>query len=248
MIRKEEKIEFLKNLVEIYSPTGREEKIAHYILETFKRYGFEARIDDVGNVIAEKDGPGPRVLLAGHMDTVPGKIPVKIEDGELWGRGAVDAKSPLAALFFAFVETPANLIFAGLVEEEGLSQGARNLQVSRPDFIVIGEPSGVNGLTIGYKGTLTIKFQKRMDKFHTSISYRGPAEILIEKWNNLTSQFGGSWNEPSGRIIEFHAKEREFDYYAEMKINIRVPHNYTIPDIGDCGEIIDHVPAYEVSH
>lgn len=85
MISEEEKIKFLKELVEIYSPTGREEEAAKFIKEKFEEYGIEAYVDNVGNVIARKSGEGPLVLLAGHIDTVPGYIPVRIEGEVLWG-------------------------------------------------------------------------------------------------------------------------------------------------------------------
>ncbi len=244
MISSEEKVEFLVKLVELYSPTGKESPVASYLLESFESFGIEAYLDSAGNVIAEKRGNGPRILLAGHMDTVPGRIPVRIENGFLWGRGSVDAKGPLATFFFAFLESQANLIFAGLVDEEGASRGARNLDIPRPDFIVIGEPSSVDGVTIGYKGSLLLKLVERVEKFHGSVEQEGAAERLINKWMELRSTFGDGWHMPMGRILEFHAYERDFDFYGEMKVNIRTPPNYKPPEIG---QILDFVPAYEVS-
>ena len=244
MISEEEKIEFLKELVGIYSPSGREGDVARFLMESFESFGVESYIDDVGNVIAEKEGKGSRILLAGHMDTVPGIIPVRIEDNYLWGRGSVDAKGPLATLFFAFTESKANLIFAGLVDEEGFSKGARNLNVPEPDFIIIGEPSGFDGVTIAYKGSLTVKFVEKVEKFHGSLSSKGAAEKLIEKWLEISRNFGEGFNKPSGRILRFEAYERDFDFYGEMIINIRTPTGYEAPIEG---EILDSVPAYEVS-
>ncbi|NJE13048.1 [LysW]-lysine hydrolase [Thermococcus sp. LS2] len=246
-ISEEEKIEFLKELVSIYSPSGEEEKVAKFLVESFESFesfGVEAYIDGVGNVIAEKRGDGKRVLLAGHIDTVKGYIPVRIEDKYLWGRGSVDAKGPLATFFFAFLESKANLIFAGLVDEERYSIGAKNLDVPRPDFIIVGEPSGFDSVTIGYKGSLTMKFVEKVEKFHGSLSSKGAAELLIEKWLELSRDFGEGFDKPSGRILRFEAYEREFDFYGEMIVNIRTPLNYE-PAIK--GEILDFVPAYEVS-
>ena len=244
MLNDEEKIQFLREIVEIYSPTGKEEGIARFLVESFESFGVAAYIDSAGNVIAEKRGSGPRILLAGHMDTVPGVIPVRIENGELWGRGSVDAKGPLATFFFAFIESDANLTFAGLVEEEGFSKGVRNLDIERPDFIVIGEPSGTSGVTIGYKGSLTLRIEKKVEKFHGSVANKGAAELLIEDWLKIRSEFKDGWDEVSGRIVEFHAWERDFDFYGEMRINLRTPLGYDPPQIG---EILDFVSAYEVS-
>ncbi len=244
MLSDEEKIQFLREIVEIYSPTGKEKDIARFLVESFESFGVAAYIDPAGNVIAEKRGPGPRILLAGHMDTVPGVIPVRIENGELWGRGSVDAKGPLATFFFAFIESDANLIFAGLVEEEGFSRGAKNLNIERPDFIVIGEPSGTSGVTIGYKGSLTLRIEKKVEKFHGSVASKGAAELLIEDWLKIRSEFEDGWSGVSGRIVEFHAWERDFDFYGEMRMNLRTPPGYEPPEIG---EILDFVPAYEIS-
>ncbi|AFK23202.1 [LysW]-lysine hydrolase [Pyrococcus sp. ST04] len=242
MISPEEKVEFLRKLVEIYSPTGREEEAARFVKDSFESYGIESYIDEVGNVIAVKKGKGPLILLAGHIDTVPGYIPVRIENGILWGRGSVDAKGPLATFFFATIESEANIIFAGLVDEEGFSKGAKNLEVPRPDYIIIGEPSGVDSVTIGYKGSLTARFVEKVEKVHGSMGV-GAAEKLIERWLVISREFNEGFNALSGRIVRFIAYERDFDFYGEMVINLRTPPGYTPPSDWD---IIDFVPAYEV--
>ena len=83
-------------------------------------HGFRASVDDAGNAVGEI-GDGPmHVVLLGHIDTVPGEIDVRIEAGELVGRGAVDAKGPLAA-FVAAATTPVaglRVTVVGAVEEE----------------------------------------------------------------------------------------------------------------------------------
>ncbi len=67
--------------------------------------GLDAHIDDVGNMVAQLPGTSAEntnpIVLLGHMDTVTGVIPVRLEDGLLYGRGAVDAKGPLAAFLCA---------------------------------------------------------------------------------------------------------------------------------------------------
>ncbi|MEM2314930.1 MAG: M20/M25/M40 family metallo-hydrolase, partial [Candidatus Nezhaarchaeales archaeon] len=116
-------VEFLLDLLKVYSPTGQEAELAKLLYLKMKELGFEAHIDSVGNVIGELKGHGPKVLLCGHMDTVPGFIPVRIEDEEIWGRGAVDAKGPLATLIMAAKKYLSserkglNMVVAGVVEE-----------------------------------------------------------------------------------------------------------------------------------
>lgn len=240
-----EKKEFLKKLVSISSPTGEEKEVAGFLVNKFEDYGVDAIIDDVGNVIAKKSGKGPNILLAGHMDTVTGSIPVRVEDGDLWGRGSVDAKGSLATFFFTFLESNANLIFAGLVEEEGSSKGAKNLKIEeKPDYIIIGEPSGSEGVTIGYKGTMIIKFEETVERFHGSMGDKGAAEKLIDKWLKISEDFREGFNTPSGRIKRFESYEREHDFYGEMIVNIRTPKNY---EAKFDGEVIESLPSYKVT-
>ena len=71
-------IEILKNSLEIYSPSRSETTLANYLKEVCLDLGFErANIDSVGNIIAIKGTGDPVILLCGHMDTVPGIIPVQ---------------------------------------------------------------------------------------------------------------------------------------------------------------------------
>ena len=60
----------------------------------------EAHVDEVGNAVGVRGSGAREVLLLGHIDTVPGVIPVRVADGVLHGRGTVDAKGPFAALWW----------------------------------------------------------------------------------------------------------------------------------------------------
>ena len=120
--------------------------------------GFRASVDDAGNAVGEI-GEGPtHVVLFGHIDTVPGEIAVRVERDELVGRGAVDAKGPLAAFVAAATKPIAGLrvTVVGAVEEESpTSAGARHrATLPAPDWCVIGEPSGWDAVTVAYKGRL----------------------------------------------------------------------------------------------
>ena len=89
-------VELLRGLLTRYSPTGREAGAAIYLVEGMQRLGFDAWVDPAGNAVGTR-GEGPReIVLLGHIDTVPGRIRVAQRAGALYGRGAVDAKGPLA--------------------------------------------------------------------------------------------------------------------------------------------------------
>ncbi len=94
-------IVLLTRMVEIPSLSGEESALADFLVETMRGLGFQAHVDEAGNAVGVLgDGPTEIVLL-GHLDTVPGAIPVRIEDGQLYGRGSVDAKGPLATFIAA---------------------------------------------------------------------------------------------------------------------------------------------------
>ncbi len=145
----------LEELVRIPSVTGDEGAVVSFLQERARADGLDVVEDAVGNFIARTGGSGPHIVFVGHVDTVPGEIPVRVEDGVLWGRGSVDAKAPLCAAYQAALRhRDANITIVGAVGEEGDSRGARALDLPSPDMIIIGEPSGWNGVTIAYKGLL----------------------------------------------------------------------------------------------
>src|SRR4030095_1893324 len=108
-----------------------------------KSLGYQdAYIDEAGNAIGVM-GHGPkRVILLGHIDTVPGEIRVKQNGNLLYGRGSVDAKGSLACFVDAVAQVGVidewQFVVIGAVEEERDSQGARFVATQyKPDFGII---------------------------------------------------------------------------------------------------------------
>lgn len=157
-------IELLNRSLKEYTPSRAEASLANLLKDkSINELGFEkTNIDNVGNVIATKGSGHPVILLCGHMDTVPGRIPVRIENGYLYGRGASDAKSSLIAMLLAASEFPkqrGTIIFAGVVDEEGNATGIKELVRSKTtiDYAIFGEPSGISNITIAYKGRFAFR-------------------------------------------------------------------------------------------
>ncbi|MDY6780812.1 MAG: M20/M25/M40 family metallo-hydrolase [Halobacteria archaeon] len=160
----ETELDFFRGLVERYSPSEDEEPARDYIVENADAMGFDVETDSVGNVIAETGNTDSdtEVLLTSHMDTVKGEIPVRVEGGNLYGRGSVDAKGPLAAMFLAAARCSAaesKVTVVAVVEEEKSGLGARHVTGHRdaPDYLVNGEPSGWDTVTLGYRGILRFR-------------------------------------------------------------------------------------------
>jgi LysW-gamma-L-lysine carboxypeptidase len=159
--------------------------------------GFEqAHIDSVGNLVAVKGSGEPKILLCGHMDTVPGQIPVRIEEGFIYGRGASDAKAALIAMLLAaskFQKPTGTIIFAGLVDEEGNATGVKHLVKSKIqfDYAIFGEPSGLENITIGYKGRLAIRLTCDVGKSaHASAPWlaKNSIEETCEFWDTIKTE------------------------------------------------------------
>ncbi len=193
-------IELLRNALDLYSPSRSEAALANMIRDRcVNELGFEqVNIDNVGNVIATKGTGEPCILLCGHMDTVPGPVPVRIDNGYIYGRGASDAKSPLIAMLLAASEFPkqsGTVIFAGVVDEEGNATGIKHLVKSNieVDYAVFGEPSGVDNITIAYKGRLEIRLIIDVgNSAHASAPWlaKNSIEEIYDFWAAIKNEIG----------------------------------------------------------
>ena len=188
-------IAMLTEMVETPSVSRREGLLAQLLVLRMTELGFTAHVDDAGNAVGWR-GEDPAtaqrtICLLGHMDTVPGDIPVRVEDGKLYGRGSVDAKGSLATFVQAVARVePApgtSLVVIGAVEEEvASSRGAHHAaQCFAPDACLIGEPSGWDALTIGYKGCLWLDVEGVRDCGHGAGPVRAIAEELVAFWSRL---------------------------------------------------------------
>ncbi len=92
-------------LVEVESPTGDTAKVARLYAKRLEEIGMEVEVLDerfpatpivIGRLRGA--GPGPRIVLNGHLDTVPiPHDPPRLEDGSIYGRGSADMKGACAA-------------------------------------------------------------------------------------------------------------------------------------------------------
>lgn len=178
----------LRSLVETPSVTGDTDRAVEVFVEHARAMGFaEAYRDDAGNAVAVAGRGAREILLVGHVDTVAPFLPARLADGVLWGRGAVDAKGPLAAFAAAAsrlrgCETH-RIVVVGVCDEEGESLGARRLVPRhRPEALVIGEPSGVDGATIGYKGIVKVRYEVEDDLQHAGAPHPSVPDRGLAFW------------------------------------------------------------------
>ena len=241
-------LEFLRRLVSIQSLSGEEAQAAQYIVDTMHQLGFEDTfIDDAGNAVGSRSCPDDRgeitkhVVLLGHMDTVKGEIEVRIEDDRLYGRGSVDAKGPLAtfvaAVAHAQIRPGTRVTVIGAVEEESsTSRGARfAAEKYQPDLCIIGEPSGWNGITIGYKGIVQIAYVLERPMGHASGLQSAVPERAIQFWNQIT-QFCNTYNSGRGKLFDqLIPAIRDFNFNCDglydrvrLHASVRLPMGFNV--------------------
>lgn len=184
-------VHLLRDLCAIESPSGEERAAVEFLVERARRAGLDADADEAGNFVARRGAGDPPLLALGHIDTVPGRIPVRIEGGRLYGRGSVDAKGPLAALVAAAARLgdrhSGRLVIVGAVEEEApTSKGARFvLDRYAPGFVIVGEPSGTSGVTLGYKGRVSYRLRATRGHTHTAAPSRSLAADAVALWSDI---------------------------------------------------------------
>ena len=246
-------IELLKRALEIYTPSRSEAQLANLIKEKcLDDLGFEkVNIDSVGNVIATKGNGTPRILLCGHMDTVPGQIPVRIDSGFLFGRGASDAKAPLISMLLACSEFKqrGTIIFAGVVDEEGNATGIKELVKNNLsiDYAIFGEPSGINRITISYKGRIALKITcDVLDSAHASAPWlsKNSIEEVFEVWKLLRAEISAKYDKTDKKSNSLSLSLTEISggsshnvtpQKCKVTIDIRVPNGVK------CLEILNHL-------
>ncbi len=201
-------VAFLEQMLRIPSVSGQEGQVARSLVEQMQALGFHGYIDGAGNAVGEA-GAGPEIVLLGHIDTVPGVVPVRLEDCRLYGRGSVDAKGPFAtfvaaaARLLARGELRARLVLVGAVEEEAASSKGAHYVVDRyaPIACVIGEPSGWDRLTLGYKGRLLIEGRWEQRMAHSAGRDAAVAERAVGFWNAVAAHCAAH-NEGKTQLFE----------------------------------------------
>lgn len=165
-----EKVKILQDLIQIHSVNGNETEVADYLQKLFAKHGITAKVDQFGdrraNLITEIGaGATNRILgLTGHMDTVAVANPDtwqhppfsgEIVDDRIYGRGAADMKSGLAAQAITLIELveqnqlPAGKVrFIATAGEEFGAPGSYRLEkqgiANDLTALIVGEPTSGN--------------------------------------------------------------------------------------------------------
>ncbi len=230
-------VAFLRQMLHIPSLSGQEGELARFLAGEMGRLGFDSFVDGAGNAVGEA-GAGPAIVLLGHIDTVPGVVPVRIEDGKLYGRGSVDAKGPFAAFVAAAArlvargDLRARLVLVGAVEEEAASSKGAHYIVDRyaPVACVIGEPSGWDRLTLGYKGRLLVEGRWEQPMAHSAGKEIAAPERAVAFWNAVQAHCAAHnigktalFDQLLPSLRAIHSGSDGLIDWAELTIGIRLP-------------------------
>jgi [amino group carrier protein]-lysine/ornithine hydrolase len=237
-------IALLEGLVSIYSPTGQEEAAVRYLVAQMQAAGLRASVDAAGNAVGEC-GAGPEtVVLLGHVDTVPGLIQVRRDGDELYGRGTVDAKGPLATFVAAAAQAASRvkntrLVVIGAVGEEGDSRGAQFVRDQyRPALTIIGEPSGWERVTLGYKGSAWFEYKVSRTQAHTAAKNQSACEVAVAYWNAIVD-WSATRNAGIERVFDqvsptLRGMQSGSDGFAEsanLRFGVRLPPGMTLTEL-----------------
>jgi len=175
--------DFALRLVAVPSPSGSEGAVAAIVAEEMARLGLQVERDELGNITGTLDaGPGPCILLDAHMDTVGvgdrsgwSHCPDgEIVDGQLYGRGAMDMKGPLAACLHGVASlrgrvSRGRVVVSATVAEEFV-EGPALMAVAertRPEAVVICEATSLR-LARGQRGRAEVRLEAQGRATHSS--------------------------------------------------------------------------------
>jgi LysW-gamma-L-lysine carboxypeptidase len=227
--------ELLTAMLSIPSPSGHENAVASMLVSRLLGAGFDADVDAAGNVVASWGDGAETVALVGHIDTVPGHIGVRREGDRLHGRGAVDAKGPLATAIAAVSRQPRDgarhFVIVGAVEEETSSNGARHLArtMAAPSSLIILEPSGWDAVTVGYKGSLRLRATVAQPHAHGAGREPSAPDRCIDVVRALRDRAdalngdAGVFDRIDVRVLRFDSSSDGLSDRARMDLGVRTP-------------------------
>jgi succinyl-diaminopimelate desuccinylase len=183
-------VELLRALIDIESVSGQEAEIANRVEQALSGYGHLKVLRDGNVVLARTElGRAERIVIAGHLDTVPiaRNVPswtTRDSGGReiIWGRGACDMKGGIAvqlsvAVSLAQPRRDVTWVFYDNEEVEEYRNGLSRIGREHPDhlqgdFAVLCEPTNAR-IEGGCQGTLQLRSELRGVAAHSARSWMG---------------------------------------------------------------------------
>lgn len=230
-------VELVSRSVEISSVSGDERELAEYLAGWCAEHDIDAGIDAAGNLVATRGGGRHRLLMLGHLDTVPHRWPARWDGDILSGRGSVDAKGSLVTFLetLAGLDVPpwAQVRVIGAVEEEITGDGAFFVRDNySADAVVVGEPSGADALTISYNGLLKLRLSVAMPVGHTAGNgVSTAADLLVDVVHRLRAEIAQVSPDAMVAVLGADARNGGDEQLGEAVIDVRVPHSADLREL-----------------
>lgn len=179
-------VAFLREMIAIPAESGREGPRCERVRREYEKLGFDdVFFDRLGNVVA-RIGNGPlKILMDGHIDCVGVGDPQawehdpfrgKLEDGKIWGRGAVDELPAIACMAYGakllrergFPDAVTLYLSASVMEEDCDGYCLLHLieqEGIRPHAVILGEPTNLD-VYRGHRGRLEATITTRGKSAH----------------------------------------------------------------------------------
>ncbi|HUY62926.1 MAG TPA: succinyl-diaminopimelate desuccinylase [Acidimicrobiales bacterium] len=176
-------------LVGVPSVSGQEDALADLVEQRLRACAF-LEVERIGATVVARSsfGRSRRLLLAGHLDTVPpfGAVEARLEHDAVSGLGAVDMKGGLAVMLsladdLESAALDATLCFYACEEVERDANALFRLASTRPEVLaadaaVLGEPTG-GVVEAGCQGTMRAEVRLRGRRAHTARPFTGSNAI-----------------------------------------------------------------------
>jgi succinyl-diaminopimelate desuccinylase len=176
-------------LVDIASESLHEQEIADAVETSLRAHDHLDVVRDGHTIVARTSlGRSERVVIAGHLDTVPvnGNFPSRLAGDVLHGLGSCDMKGGVAValLLAAAVPDPVRDVTYVFYDGEEIAaefNGLGRLARERPellagDFAILMEPSDA-GVEAGCQGTMRIEIRTTGERAHSARSWMGSNAI-----------------------------------------------------------------------
>jgi succinyl-diaminopimelate desuccinylase len=180
-----------RSLVDIESVSGNEKVITDAV-EAVLRNTSHLKVERAGNVVCARTALGrrERVILAGHLDTVPlhDNFPSTVDDGAIYGCGTADMKAGVALALHLAVTVPdpvfdVTYLFYDNEEVAAELNGLTHVARNQPDWLVADlavllEPT-YGAVEAGCQGTLLVVVHLHGRRTHSARSWQGRNAIHL---------------------------------------------------------------------
>lgn len=228
--------QLLLNLIDIYSPSGKEKQVLNFIMETLNReeipYTIQPLEEDRFNILIGPAQDNPQMLFLGHIDTVPAfdleSYESEVQGDRISGLGSADMKSGCAAMIGAFIDyyrtkgAAPNALLALVVGEEEDGDGTTAL-LDQYSFntAIVGEPTELC-LCLRHYSYLELQILTTGRRRHASCSGREHNAIIsmLSVLKDLTEFIDSQEKDIIYNIRDVHSSESGFAVPDKCVCNI----------------------------